>query len=203
VKETDNQRLIAMTNESAASASKALTMLSGEEITVQVSKTEITRVKKSFTGIDAQAIVAGIYLPITGEAKGAALLIFPEDIAYTICDLLMRREPGTPRKLTELDISALKEVGNILCGSFLTVFSNNLKIKMVENVPQFSFDMFGTLMDVTIGGFTLEAKDALVMEIRFLFEYTKVKGYIILIFGLQDMHAIMRAVELREGANTR
>ncbi|MFH1768768.1 MAG: chemotaxis protein CheC, partial [Candidatus Omnitrophota bacterium] len=109
-----------------------------------------------------------------------------------------KRKPGTTRKLNELDKSALKEVGNIICGSFLTVFSNTLKIKIVENVPSLSFDMFGAVVDVIIAEFAQKAEDALVIEVKFVFEHANIKGYVVLIFGLEEMKAIMKALGVEE-----
>jgi len=187
-------KLSKMTDEAAKFASRALTKLSGENVVVEVSKLEITKIQRKFPDIGPESIVAGIYLPITGDVKGASLLIFPEKIAYALADLLVKRVPGTTHKLTELDKSALKEVGNIICGSFLTVFSNTLKIKIVENVPSFSFDMFGAVVDVIIAGFAKKAEEALVIEVKFVFEHAKIKGYVVLIFGIEEMQAIMKAL---------
>ena len=196
-------KLTKMTGEAARFASDALTKLSGEKVTVEVSKAEVTKIQRKFPDIEPETIVAGIYLPITGEVRGASLLIFPEEIAYALCDVLVNRTPGTTRKLTELDKSALKEVGNIICGSFLTVFSNTLKIKIVENVPSLSLDMFGAVVDVIIAEFARKAKDALVLEVKFVFEHTNIKGYVVLIFGLEEMKAIMDALGVeREELNT-
>jgi len=185
-----------MTDEAARFASDALTKLSGEKVNVEISKTEITRIQRKFPDIEPETIVAGIYLPITGEVKGASLLIFPEKIAYALCDVLMKRPVGTTRNLTELDKSALKEVGNIICGSFLTVFANTLKIKIVENVPSLSFDMFGAVVDVIIAEFAQKAENALVIEVKFVFEHANIKGYLVLIFGLEEMKAIIEALRL-------
>lgn len=193
--DTMEQKLARMTNEAARSASRALAKLSGEKVNVSVSKTEITKIQRRFPDIEPETIVAGIYLPITGDVKGASLLIFPEKIACTLCDVLVKRKPGTTRKLTELDKSALKEVGNIVCGSFLTVFSNTLKAKLIGDVPSLSLDMFGAVVDVIVTGFAKKVEDVLVIEVRFVFEKADIKGYIALIFELEQMKAIMKALE--------
>lgn len=192
--EIKNEKLIKMTEQASQFAFQALSKLSDEKVTVEVSKTEVVKVHRKFLDIEPEDIVAGIYLPVTGDVKGAALLVFPEKIAYALCDVLVKRNAGTTCKLTELDKSALKEVGNIICGSFLTVFSNTLKVKIVENVPQFSFDMFGAVVDVIIAEFAQKAEDSLVIDVKFVFEHTNIKGYVVLVFGLQEMHAIMEAL---------
>ena len=182
---TKEHVLTRIANEAAKNASLALLKLCGEKVTVEFTNfanVEIEKIQKKFSGMDIESIVAGVYLPIAGDIKGASILIFPEKIAYTLCDELLRRKQGTTRQLSELDKSALKEVGNIICGSLLTVFSNNLKIKIIENVPEFSFDMFGAVVDRMIIQFAQE-EEVLILELRFGFEHIKIKGHIILIFG--------------------
>jgi len=200
--EIRNEKLVKMTQEASLRASQALSKLSDEQVTVEVSNTEIVKIHREFLDIEPEAMVAGIYLPVTGDIKGAALLIFPEKIAYALCDVLLKRVPGTTCKLSELDKSALNEVGNIICGSFLTVFSNTLKIKIVENVPNFSFDMFGAVVDVIISDFAQKAEDSLVIDVKFVFEHTDIKGYVVLVFGMQEMKAIVKALELGGGLNS-
>ena len=183
---TKEHVLTEIAKEAAKKASLALLKLCGEKVTVEFvnfNKVEIEKIQKEFSGMDLESIVAGVYLPVTGDIKGASILIFPEKIAYTLCDELLRRKQGTTRQLSELDKSALKEVGNIICGSLLTVFSNNLKIKIIENVPEFSFDMFGAVVDRMIIQFAQEEEEVLIIELRFGFEHIRIKGHIILIFG--------------------
>lgn len=194
---TDQIRLEELATEAAINASKAMSKLSGQQVMVEISKIEVTKVRQTFPGVGPESMVVGVYLPVTGEIKGASLLIFPEKLAYALCDLLVRRKPGTTHNLTELDKSALKEVGNIICGSFLTVFSNTLKVKIIENVPSLSFDMFGAVTDQVMAQFAKKAEEALVIEVKFEFEHTDVKGYVILIFGIEEMKALVNILGVK------
>ena len=187
--------LTKMASEAAKKASLALLKLSGEKVSVEFAKVKIGKIQRIFSHMDPESMVAGVYLPVTGEIKGASILLFPKKIAYSLCDELNRRKIGTTRQLSELDKSALKEVGNILCGSLLTVFSNTLKIKMIENVPEFSFDMLGAVVDQIVAQFVQKAEDVLLVEIRFGFEHVKIKGHILLIFGAKEMKVIIEALE--------
>lgn len=189
---TEEQKLAGITNEAARSSSKALIKLTGEKVTV-VSKIEITKIQRRLPDIEPETIVAGIYIPITGDIEGASLLIFPEKVAYSLCDLLVKRKPGTTRKLTELDKSVLKEVGNIVCGSFLTVFSNTLKAKIIGNVPSLSLDMFGAVVDTIVTKFT-KIEDVFIAELRLVFKQAEIMGYITIFFGLAQMKAIMKTL---------
>jgi chemotaxis protein CheC len=140
-------------------------------------------------------MVAGIYLPVTGDIKGAALLILPKETAFILSDLLVKRPPGTTRKLTPLDESALKEVGNIISGNYLTVLSDILQVKIVEHIPDFSFDMFGAIVDQIITKFAQKTENALVIEIEFVFKPETLKGYFLLLFEIEQFKAIGGALK--------
>ena len=179
----------------AESSSRALSKLIDRPVGVGMSRADIKKIEEFDLLIGQEEVVAGIYLPLTGDIKGAALLIFPKETAFTLSDLLVKREAGTTRKLTELDESALKEVGNIISGSYLTVLSNMLQIKTIEHIPNFSFDMFGAVVSQIITDFAQKVEKALVIEIEFLFEPETIKGYFLLLFMVEQLEAILSSLE--------
>jgi chemotaxis protein CheC len=183
-------------NEQAAThASRALSKLIGRTVEVGIRKTKIKKIEELSPLIGIEDVVAGIYLPVTGDTKGAALLIFPQETAFILSDLLAKRPAGTTRKLTELDESALKEVGNIISGNYLTVLANTLHIKVIEHLPFFSFDMFGAIISQVITEFAQKAEKALVVEIEFTFKPETLQGYFLLLFSVEQFSAILNDIE--------
>lgn len=183
-------------NERAASdASKALSKLIDRPTSVVINRPEVKKVEELAPIINPEEIVAGIYLPITGDVTGASLLIFSKETAFTLCDLLVKREPGTTRKLAELDESALKEVGNIVSGNYFSALSNLLQVKIVGHIPSFSFDMFGAVISQIIANFAQETKNALVIEIEFIFEPVTLIGYFLLLFKPEEINAVLGGVK--------
>ena len=175
----------------AINASRALSKLIDRPVSVEISKAEVKKVEKLKPLMDPEEIAAGIYLPVTGDIKGASLLIFPKETAFTLSDLLVKREPGTTRKLTALDESSLKEVGNIVSGNYFTVLSNKLGVKIVEHIPNFSFDMFGAILGQIITKFAQETDKALIIEIEFIFKPLTLKGFFLLLFRMEELKAIL------------
>ncbi|MFH1653129.1 MAG: chemotaxis protein CheC [Pseudomonadota bacterium] len=183
-------------NENAArNTSEAMTKLIGRQVDVTIKRSEVINVKDVSPDIKSEDIVAGIYLPITGEAKGAALVIFPDTTAFKLCDLLMEKEQGTTRQITKMDEAALKEVGNIICGSYFTILSNKLDIKIIENIPDFSFTMFGSIMEEIIANYVLRTEKALVIEVIIDIKPLTLKGYFILLFETENIEAMLSSFE--------
>ena len=187
-------KLEQINKEAADKASAALSKLIDRPVEVDISKAEVKKVEQLSPLIGIEDMVAGIYLPVTGDIKGAALLIFPKERAFILSDLLVKRPPGTTRKLTLLDESALKEVGNIIAGNYLTVLSNMLQIKIVEHTPNFSFDMFGAIVSQIITQFAEKTENALIIEIEFTINPETFKGYFLLLFEVEQFKAILGSI---------
>ncbi len=183
------KKLQEINKQASLSMSRALSGLIDRPVDVRTTKAEVKKVEELSPIIGPEEIVAGIYLPITGDIKGAALLIFPEETAFTLCDLLVKRKLGTTRRLSGLDKSALKEMGNILCGNYLAVFSNTLQVKIIEHIPSFSFDMFGAVISQIITNCAQKVKTVLVVEIEFIFKPETLKGYFLFLFELEHIKA--------------
>jgi len=93
-----------------------------------------------------EEIVVGIYLRFQGPIEGNILFLFPRESA-----LLLRRiiTGNDSRELVfdEYQTSLLKELGNILAGSYLTVMENLLGMRLVQSVPWFAFDLASAIID--------------------------------------------------------
>jgi len=185
------EKLKEINKQAAMNASMALSKLINRPVGIEIPRAEVKRVEELRPLLGLGEIVAGIYLPVTGDIKGAALLVIPKESAFTMSDLLVKRKPGTTRKLTELDESALKEVGNIISGNYLTILSNILQVKVIEHLPSFSFDMFGAIVSQIIVEFARKVDKALVIELEFVFKPEILKGYFILLFEVEQFKALI------------
>lgn len=175
----------------ARNTSRALTKLVDQPVEVKIIGTEVKEMKYLSPAINIEDMVAGVYLPITGDVRGAALLVFPQDMTFTLCDYLMEKQPGTTRKLNKLDEAAIKEVGNQICGSYFAVLSNELQIRVVEHVPDFSFAMFGSIIEQIITKFSVGVEKALVIEVAITIKKHDFRGHLLLLFELDALKAIL------------
>jgi len=166
----------------ATRASRALKKLFKKDLRLKILTARIENVKKLKPIIDPEEMTVGIYLPISGEVKGAALLMIPIEAAFALSDIMLKRKPGSTRKLTRLDKAALKEVGNIICGNYFTVFANMLEIKIIENIPQFSYSMYGSIISDVIARFSRICDEALIVEVDIIFKPQVLHVHFLLLF---------------------
>ena len=179
----------------AEHASAALTKLTVKPVTVEVLKAQVMTVQELWQSFERDGLVAGVSLPITGDIKGESLLVFDQDAAMLLCDVMLKRPSGMPRALSELEESVLKEVGNILTGSYLTVLANRLKMRLIEHVPTLSCQAFGTVLYQATERMGEQSTKALILEVHLIVNMVLVKGKLLLLLALEAVDAIVRALE--------
>lgn len=166
----------------AESASRAMMKLFKTNVKINIPTSKIGNIRKLKPILDPEEMAVGIYLPISGDVKGTALLVLPREAAFYLSDKLLKRKEGSTRKLTRLDKAAIKEVGNIICGQYFTVFSNMLGIKIVENIPRFCYSMFGSIFSDVIARFSRISDEALIVEVNMVIKPKVLKIYFLLFF---------------------
>ena len=185
----------------AGHAASALSKLIGQRIDVNVSvaaPVSLTQLPEAVGGREES--VAGVYLPVTGDLEGAVLLVFPQRSVLALADMLMKREVGAATRLSEMDQSAIKEVGNILSGSCLTALSQFLGMRLVEHIPDLACDMVGALVDSVTVKFGRKAEQVLVIVVEMTTqEKVKIMAYFFLLFSLKEAEAILKAIRAKVG----
>lgn len=136
-------------NIGAAHAATALSSLLNKKIDMHVPKVEMITFHEmmELTG-GAETAVVGIYLRIEGDAEGSMFFILPIEQANRIVKGLLDDNSFDfqGNSVSELGLSAMQEIGNILSGSYLSALSDFTGLKIYPTVPGLSIDMFGAII---------------------------------------------------------
>jgi chemotaxis protein CheC len=154
-----------MGNVGAGNAATALSKMVGRRIDVAVSKVTILplpAVADFLGGRDSD--VAAVYLPVQGDISGKVLLFFPLDGVSDLLSMLSGVKPADPADMGEMEISALKELGSIMTGSYLGALSKFIHLTLIHGVPDFTLDMAQAVLDSVL--VELEQSDDLVIVIE-------------------------------------
>ncbi|MGI6226649.1 MAG: chemotaxis protein CheC [Peptococcales bacterium] len=129
----------------------------------------------------AENLVAGGYLQVEGRAPLSILFVIPENSLKTFLNILVGKHKNNVFTLDEMEISALKEVTNILAGSYLTALNGFTNIDFTPSVPALAFDMAGAILGNVLQLYGEVSDYALVIESVFLEEAKEVKGHFFLL----------------------
>lgn len=142
----------------------------------------------SFIGSEEQTVV-GILLEIQGDIDGMMMFLFDMKSAHHLVNSLMMRDVHQDENgmadFSEMEMSALNEIGNIVSGSYLSALSGLTGMKMVSSVPALSIDMLGALLSVPAIEFGKYGDKLLMIQSEFG-EDDFVTGYFLLIPELES-----------------
>jgi chemotaxis protein CheC len=160
VKYTEEQLdgLLELANIGSGTAGTALSTMLGRSVDISVPSVNAMDVEDAVeaTGDPGREVRATL-VPIKGDLDGSALLIFPPDDAATLCGLL-GVDPGG-----EDGRSALAEVGNILCASYLNALGIMLGMEIEPSPPETAWDLLGAIVATVLLG-QGEADGALLLD---------------------------------------
>jgi chemotaxis protein CheC len=136
-------------NIGAAHAATSLSGLLGKKIDMRVPNVEManfTEMMELAGGPETE--VVGIYLRIEGDIEGSMFFILPIEQATSFIRRLMNDDQFvfSQNPESELGLSAMQEMGNILSGSYLSALSDFTGLNIYPTVPGLAVDMFGAII---------------------------------------------------------
>ena len=150
----------------------------------------------SFIGSEEQTVV-GILLEIQGDIDGMMMFLFDMKSAHHLVNSLMmldvHQDENGMADFSEMEMSALNEIGNIVSGSYLSALSGLTGMKMVSSVPALSIDMLGALLSVPAIEFGKYGDKLLMIQSEFG-EDDFVTGYFLLIPELESYDKILTSL---------
>ncbi len=137
-------------NIGAGHAATALSVLLQQKVRMSVTAARICTFDEIADVVGgAEQLVVGVFLRMNGDISGNMFLLFSLESAK---ELLQKLLPGKDEfdDFTDIEISALGEVGNILGGAYLNAISDLVLLNMNQTVPAVAVDMAGAILDIGI-----------------------------------------------------
>ena len=111
-------------NIGAGNATTAVADMLGLRIDMSVPQVQFLPVEEIGTSIGAEdEVIVGIMLGVGSDIDGSMMFLMDMESAHHIVNRLMMRPDDYMEDFDEMDLSAVKEVGNIIAGSYLSALS--------------------------------------------------------------------------------
>lgn len=173
-------------------AATALSQLTGKTVYLNVPRVMVleTAAIAEFLG-GAERLVVGIYLRMLGNAQGNILMVFPQENAGRLLEKLLPAQTSGGDSLTELELSALKEVGNILASAYLNALGEMLGMTLIPSVPVLSIDTVETVVDHALAEFGEVSGMTLLLDTEFFSSDERVNSKFFLLPAPSSLEAIL------------
>ena len=185
-------------NIGAGNATTALSQMLNQKMDMSVPKVALVPFNEisDVMGSEDQTVV-GSMLGFEGDVEGMMMFLFDTKSAHHLVNTLMMRdkEDGVEEgaEFSDMDMSALNEIGNIVSGSYLTAISKLTNLKMISTVPEMTIDMIGALLSVPASEFGKYGDKLLLIQSQFG-ELDFVNGYFLMIPELNSYDKLLESL---------
>jgi len=181
-------------NIGAGNAATAFSQFLDKKIDMSVPSVDILPLSEvpEITG-DVEENVFGILLQVEGEAPGSILFVLAEKSVQHLLKLVLKQEVDIS-ELGDVEISAVKEIGNILSGAYLNALNQLTGFNLNQSVPGYSHDMAGAILSSSMIPFSEISDYALLIETQFLDGSNEIEGFFFLIPNLGSLNKILNAL---------
>jgi len=131
----------------------------------------------------AETLVIGVLVHTSGDLNGIVMFLVKQDSARNLLKILLGDAANSNEEsnFSEMELSTLTEVGNILVSSYLGSLAAMMNKKIVPSVPTLAADMANAILSVPAIEFGKVADKALFIESLFGTEEENVSGYFIFV----------------------
>jgi chemotaxis protein CheC len=191
--------LCEVANMGAGHAATALSQMTSSKIVIGVPHLQIVEMEELPELLsNADEMVAAVSMHMLGDLTGRTLLLFPRDSALRLSEILLRRGYGTSTVFGELEKSAVKEAGNIICSAYMNALADFMGMMLLPSVPNLVVDLCAAVLTTTNVGIPTEPRWVFSIETQFMIEDAErpVDGHFLLMPDIVALDKILRAVRL-------
>jgi chemotaxis protein CheC len=169
-------------NIGAGNAATALSTLLNKPIDMAVPSVRIVPFEEVAEKVGGpEKVVVAVFLRVDGDAPGNMFFIMQEHSAKVLMQQLLNIDREENEPYSELELSTLCEIGNILAGSYLSSLADFTQLTLQPSVPAVVKDFAGPILNYGIMQYGEMGETALLIETQFLEDHKSLDGHFFLI----------------------
>lgn len=179
-------------NIGAGNAATALATIISNKIGLNVPEVSLVSFQEAMDFVGGEdAVVASIYFRVEGSLPGNMLLMLDIEAIKFILQFLLKDKDINFDDLDSYEMSAISEIGNILCGAYLTALSNFTQQNMYPSVPALSIDMAEAALSLPLIQLGEMGDVALLIKTTFTHEGQDVSGNFLFIPEMESFEKLL------------
>lgn len=184
-------------NMGASHAANSLSSMLGVKVEIQVPEFDTLPVNRLEALAGEGGGVIGVYSQLLESLSGTMLLLFPLRDGQNLAKILTGGEEGPDESgLSEVEISAVQEVGNIMMSSFANALSDFLGLKIMLTP---SITVRGSLASIVHTVFEEPSAEAIFFTTAFSASPAEVRGHLVLLPDPDASERIFASIGKRYG----
>lgn len=182
-------------NIGAGNATSAIANMLGTKIDMNVPSIRLMEVSDLGGALgEEDDTVVGIFLGLEKDIDGSMMFLLDIPSARYLVNSLMLQSVECDT-FNEMELSALKEIGNIIAGSYLSALSSLTGLSIMPSVPYIAVDMAAAILSVPAIQFGQYGDNALLIQTEICADVL-VNGYFILMPEQKSYEKILTSLGL-------
>ncbi|QTA37842.1 chemotaxis protein CheC [Thermosipho ferrireducens] len=181
-------------NIGTGNAATALSTMLNKKVEISVPDAKVIPISKvPFIFEKPEEIVCAIKMKLQEDVTGEILLILSADTVREIAATFMGAGPEDITQLDEMSLSMMKEVGNIMCGSYVTSLAGFTGFYINPEPPEISVDMISAVIAEVSLSISPDEDYILLVETSIFIEGSErsLKGYLLLLPDKKSLRKIL------------
>lgn len=179
-------------NIGAGNAATSLGVLIDETVSITLPKVRIEDYDSVVNALGgAEKMVVSVLINFEGDANGMIMFLLDMDDAQNITEILVGKEEDPDVGLSEMKISAIKEIGNILGSAYLGSIAALTNMKIDISIPYVAVDMAGSILSTPVIQFGAVDDNVMFIEESFKTDNRELKSNVILFAEIETVKDIL------------
>ncbi|HEX3027411.1 MAG TPA: chemotaxis protein CheC [Clostridia bacterium] len=135
--------------------------------------------------------VVGILVPMSEDVRGMLLFILDKHFTHLLINALLNKNIDSFENINEMDLSALKEMGNILSGSYISAISQLTNLNIMLSPPDIAIDMVGAILSYPAAMFGMMGDKVLFIEEDFFSGIENIKSHLLIMPEMESLEIML------------
>jgi chemotaxis protein CheC len=198
--ELERDTLKEISSMGASHAANSLSAMIGERVEIVVPGLDIIDAEEipNYLG-GHENLMVGIFVKLAGELDATLMILIPHHASLELADIVMGRDTGSTESLSEMDVSAIQEVGGIMSSSFANAISDFLGFKIIPTPPAFACDIAGAMLDFLTVEIGQKVDKTIFFHTTFRSSSREISGHIFLAPEEEALKKVLDAIKDRYG----
>lgn len=141
---------------------------------------------------DPEEVVAAVLTKMSGHMDGIFLFLLRLDFINSILGNIMQKTVNDYGEMSEMEISAVTEIGNIIISSYVNAVSSIASMEIELSVPSVSINMLGGILTAPMVQFGYESDKLMLIEGKLIVDDQKLDSTLLMMPDIRSLNELMK-----------
>jgi len=181
-------------------AATALSQMLDREVHITLPEVRIMEYNEAIEWIGGpEEITAGVLVKLSGQINGIMLSVQQKEFINLVLGSVLEKQISDYSELTEMENSALVEVGNIMISTFINALSDLAGVDINLTVPAFTVDMQGAILAVPMAEYGWQSDHIMTIGGNFVCENKEGPCRLLLSPDVRSLNVLLRKLGVSDG----